>query len=118
MTLIEVRTDRAENLALHRRRVATPSGPPLASRAGAGPAERQAEDARTGAPLTSKRDRPGDIVVVDKKGRRFHALVTELEQLEIRPLRAGRASAGLARLLPQGHRARGARGLAQAVPAV
>ena len=25
---------------------------------------------------------PGDIVLVDKKGRRFHALVTELEQLE------------------------------------
>ena len=24
----------------------------------------------------------GDIVLVDKKGRRFHALVTELEQLE------------------------------------
>ena len=24
----------------------------------------------------------GDIVLLDKKGRRFHALVTELEQLE------------------------------------
>jgi hypothetical protein len=24
----------------------------------------------------------GDIVLIDKKGRRFHALVTELEQLE------------------------------------
>jgi hypothetical protein len=31
---------------------------------------------------TSKRIAPGDIVLVDKKGRRFHALVTELEQLE------------------------------------
>jgi hypothetical protein len=25
---------------------------------------------------------PGDIVEVDKRGRRFHALVTELEQLD------------------------------------
>ena len=31
---------------------------------------------------TSKAIGPGDIVLVDKKGRRFHALVTELEQLE------------------------------------
>ena len=32
--------------------------------------------------LTSKHIGPGDIVLLDKKGRRFHALVTELEQLE------------------------------------
>jgi hypothetical protein len=32
--------------------------------------------------ITSKGIAPGDIVLVDKKGRRFHALVTELEQLE------------------------------------
>ncbi|WP_028064230.1 hypothetical protein [Solirubrobacter soli] len=31
---------------------------------------------------TSKGIGPGDIVEVDKKGRRFHALVTELTQLE------------------------------------
>ncbi len=31
--------------------------------------------------LTSKAIGAGDIVLVDKKGRRFHALVTELEQL-------------------------------------
>jgi hypothetical protein len=31
---------------------------------------------------TSKSIAPGDIVLVDKKGRRFHAVVTELEQLE------------------------------------
>ena len=31
---------------------------------------------------TSKGIAAGDIVLVDKKGRRFHALVTELEQLE------------------------------------
>jgi hypothetical protein len=31
---------------------------------------------------TSKGIGPGDIVEVDKKGRRFHALVTELSQLE------------------------------------
>ena len=44
---------------------------------------------------TSKGIAAGDIVLVDKKGRRFHALVTELEQLEsgrfelaVRPLDA------------------------------
>ena len=31
---------------------------------------------------TSKGIGPGDIVEVDKKGRRFHALVSELQQLE------------------------------------
>ena len=37
-----------------------------------------------GAPrrTTSKGIGAGDIVLVDKKGRRFHALVTELQQLE------------------------------------
>jgi hypothetical protein len=42
---------------------------------------------------SSKGIGPGDIVEVDKKGRRFHALVTELEQvasgrfeLALRPL--------------------------------
>ena len=32
--------------------------------------------------VTSKSIGAGDIVLVDKKGRKFHALVTELEQLE------------------------------------
>lgn len=43
--------------------------------------------------VTAKGIAPGDIVEVDKKGRRFHALVTSLEQgesgrfeLELRPL--------------------------------
>ena len=31
---------------------------------------------------TSKGIAPGDIVEVDRKGRRFHALVTGIEQLE------------------------------------
>ena len=31
---------------------------------------------------TSKSIGAGDIVLIDKKGRRFHALVTELEQSE------------------------------------
>ena len=31
---------------------------------------------------TSKGIGAGDIVLVDKKGRRFHALVTELQQLD------------------------------------
>jgi hypothetical protein len=44
-----------------------------------------AEPAVAGAPAprqTSKGIGPGDIVLLDKKGRRFHAQVTELEQLE------------------------------------
>ena len=64
--------------------------------------------------MTSKGIGAGDIVLVDKKGRRFHALVTELEQLEsgrfeliVRPLDS-RISYRTA------SRARGARGLAQA----
>ena len=32
--------------------------------------------------MTSKSIGAGDIVLVDKKGRKFHALVTELERLE------------------------------------
>lgn len=46
--------------------------------------------------LSSKRIAPGDIVEVDRKGRRFHALVEELTQrdstrfdLAIRPLQRG-----------------------------
>jgi hypothetical protein len=42
------------------------------------PPEEPAEQRRS----TSKGIGAGDIVLVDKKGRRFHALVTELEQLE------------------------------------
>jgi hypothetical protein len=44
------------------------------------PAEAPPEEAprRT----TSKGIGAGDIVLVDKRGRRFHALVTELQQLE------------------------------------
>ena len=43
------------------------------------PTEGTAERTRR---ATSKGIAAGDIVLVDKKGRRFHALVTELEQLE------------------------------------
>ena len=32
--------------------------------------------------VSSKSIGAGDIVLIDKKGRKFHALVTELEQLE------------------------------------
>jgi hypothetical protein len=32
--------------------------------------------------MTSKSIGAGDIVLLDKKGRKFHALVTELEQLD------------------------------------
>jgi hypothetical protein len=31
---------------------------------------------------TSKGIAPGDIVLIDKKGRRFHALVVELDQVD------------------------------------
>lgn len=47
----------------------TPSGPPAPAVA---PAPR----------LTSKGIAPGDIVEVDRKGRRFHALVEAIEQRE------------------------------------
>jgi hypothetical protein len=42
------------------------------------------QDGEPSAPrrTTSKGIGAGDIVLVDKRGRRFHALVTELEQLE------------------------------------
>ena len=36
----------------------------------------------TAARRSSKGIGPGDIVEVDKKGRRFHALVVELDQVE------------------------------------
>lgn len=46
--------------------------------------------------VTSKGIAPGDIVEIDKKGRRFHALVTTVDQrdsgrfeLELRPLERG-----------------------------
>lgn len=39
-------------------------------------------DAEPSQRQTSKSIGAGDIVLLDKKGRRFHALVTELEQLE------------------------------------
>jgi hypothetical protein len=45
------------------------------------PAADAAEPAPAGR-STSKRIAAGDIVLVDKRGRRFHALVTELEQQE------------------------------------
>jgi hypothetical protein len=38
--------------------------------------------AAPGRRFTSKGIAPGDIVEVDRKGRRFHALVTGIEQLE------------------------------------
>jgi uncharacterized Fe-S cluster-containing radical SAM superfamily enzyme len=53
----------------------------------------EAAAAAPAARATSKGIGAGDIVLVDKKGRRFHALVTELEQagsgrfeLSVRPL--------------------------------
>ena len=41
-----------------------------------------AEPPSAPARTTSKGIGPGDIVLLDKRGRKFHALVTELEQLE------------------------------------
>ena len=55
--------------------------------------ESDAPAARRPQRLSSKGIAPGDVVEVDKKGRRFHALVVELEQgesgrfhLSVRPL--------------------------------
>ncbi|MGH2714665.1 MAG: hypothetical protein ACRDM7_12415 [Thermoleophilaceae bacterium] len=46
------------------------------------PADGANEDEPAARRQTSKGIGAGDIVLVDKRGRRFHALVTELEQLE------------------------------------
>lgn len=60
--------------------------------AGAAPPEAEPRVQR----VTSKGIAPGDIVEVDKKGRRFHAIVTVVEQgdsgrfeLTVRPLERG-----------------------------
>jgi hypothetical protein len=51
--------------------------------AAAAAADGTAAQAAGAAPrVTSKGIGAGDIVLIDKRGRRFHALVTELEQLE------------------------------------
>ena len=64
----------------------TPSGPPSSVPGhGTGAAARHPRrpPARPpGGAQTSKAIGAGDIVLLDKKGRKFHALVTELEQLE------------------------------------
>jgi hypothetical protein len=59
------------------------------------PAEPEQPPAPPPRRATSKGIAAGDIVLVDKRGRRFHALVTELEQtasgrfeLAVRPLDA------------------------------
>jgi len=46
------------------------------------PGDQPEAEPSAAARMTSKGIGAGDIVLVDKKGRRFHALVTELEQLE------------------------------------
>ena len=60
----------------------TPAG--AESAGGAAAKARGAKAERSDAPrrTSSKAIGPGDIVEIDKKGRRFHALVRELEQLE------------------------------------
>jgi hypothetical protein len=57
------------------------------------PATDPAAVAASGGRLTSKGIAPGDIVEIDRKGRRFHALVERIEQrdsgrfdLAVRPL--------------------------------
>jgi hypothetical protein len=83
----------------------TPSGPPAVA-----PAPR----------LTSKGIAPGDIVEVDRKGRRFHALVEGIEQREtgrfdlaVRPLdgRSTWRSATVRDVVGVWRRARGAGGM-------
>ena len=60
------------------------------------PASVPAPETRKTVRRSSKHIAPGDIVEVDRKGRRFHALVEELQQrdssrfdLVIRPLQRG-----------------------------
>ena len=77
-----------------------------------------AEPAPRAARPTSKSIGAGDIVLVDKKGRRFHALVTELEQTGTGRFELGRAAAGLADLLPHRDRAGGHRRVAEGAPGV
>ena len=67
---------------------------------------------------TSKSIGAGDIVLVDKKGRRFHALVTELEQTGTGRFELCRAPARLAHLLPHGDGPRGHRRVAEGAPGV
>ena len=82
-----VRTDREANVALHAavwQEVAQSVRPaPSVRRRGSG---QLIDDPGASPPAarrtTSKGIGAGDIVLVDKKGRRFHALVTELDQLE------------------------------------
>ena len=66
--------------------------------------------------ITSKGIAPGDIVLVDKKGRRFHALVTELDQQESGRFELCLRAARLAHLLPHRHGPRGVRRVAQGAP--
>jgi hypothetical protein len=54
----------------------------LASVSEAQPTLLDVEPTKTARRTTSKGIGAGDIVLVDKRGRRFHALVTELEQLD------------------------------------
>jgi hypothetical protein len=71
----------------------------------------------SGSRLTSKGIAPGDIVEIDRKGRRFHALVTAIEQrdsgrfdLAVRPLdgRSTWRSATVREVVAVWRRARGA----------
>ena len=67
---------------------------------------------------TSKSIGAGDIVLVDKKGRRFHALVTELEQTGTGRFELVRAPARLADLLPHRDGPRSHRRVAEGAPGV
>ena len=52
---------------------------------------------------TSKGIGPGDIVEIDKRGRRFHALVTRARTTRLRPLRAQGPPTRLPHLLAHRH---------------
>ena len=76
----------SENVALHRARLGVRPRRHVASPRDDGRPDHAARRSRhppaSTRRTTSKGIGPGDIVEIDKKGRRFHALVTELEQLE------------------------------------
>ena len=65
---------------------------------------------------TSKGIGAGDIVEIDKRGRRFHALVMELDQLDSGRFELTRPPPRLAHLLAHRLGPRSRRGLAQGPP--
>ena len=117
-----MRTDRAENVELHRRVAQAVLQSVRGAHLACGSVQQSLIDTPAASPpaprTTSKGIAPGDIVQVDKKGRRFHALVTELDQQESGRFELMPAPARLADLLPHRDGAGSDRRVAQGAPRV